>query len=87
MPWSQNANESTSDTVNISEGITVSSNITNTDSKMDSDGFRVINKTTGETVMEGTEDGGKFKTIDSNRGSIAGVLMQKIGNQTWISGV
>ena len=87
IPWTQNANESTSDTVNISKGITVSSNTTNTDAKMDSDGFRVINKSTGETVMEGTDEGGKFKKVEAEKGTIGGVIIQKVGNQSWISGV
>lgn len=85
--WTQNANESTSDTVNISKGITVSSNTTNTDAKMDSDGFRVINKSTGESVMEGTDEGGKFKKVEAEKGTIGGVITQKVGNQSWISGV
>ena len=85
--WTQNANESTSDTVNISKGITVSSNITNTNAKMDSDGFRVINKSNGETVMEGTDEGGKFKKVEAEKGTIGGVIIQKVGNQSWISGV
>lgn len=87
MPWTQNANESTSDTVNISKGITVSSNTSNTLSTMNDDGFKVKNATTSEEVMVATDDGGKFKNIEASRGSVAGVLMQKIGNQTWISGV
>ena len=87
MPWTQNANESTSDTVNISKGITVSSNTSNTLSTMNDDGFKVKNATTNEEVMVATDDGGKFKNIEANRSSIAGVLMQKIKNQTWISGV
>ena len=87
IPWTQNANESTSDTVNISKGITVSSNATNTDAKMDSDGFRVVNKSTGETVMEGTDEGGKFNKVEAEKGTIGGVIIQKVGNQTWISGV
>ncbi len=85
--WTQNANESTSDTVNISKGITVSSNTTNTNAKMDSDGFRVTNKSTGESVMEGTDEGGKFKKVEAEKGTIGGVIIQKVSNQTWISGV
>ncbi len=87
IPWTQNANESTSDTVNISKGITVSSNTTNTDAKMDSDGFRVTNKSTGDTVMEGTDEGGKFKKVEAEKGTIGGVIIQNVGNQSWISGV
>lgn len=85
--WTQNANESTSDTVNISKGITVDSNTTNTKAKMDSDGFRVTNKSTGESVMEGTDEGGKFKKVEAEKGTIGGVIIQKVSNQTWISGV
>ena len=87
IPWTQNANESTSDTVNISKGITVNSNTTNTKAKMDSDGFRVTNKSTGESVMEGTDEGGKFKKVEAEKGTIGGVIIQKVSNQTWISGV
>lgn len=87
IPWTQNANESTSDTVNISKGITVNSNTTNTKAKMDSDGFRVTNKSTGESVMEGTDEGGKFKKVEAEKGTIGGVIIQKVGNQSWISGV
>lgn len=85
--WTQNANESTSDTVNISKGITVNSNTTNTKAKMDSDGFRVTNKSTGESVMEGTDEGGKFKKVEAEKGTIGGVIIQNVGNQSWISGV
>lgn len=85
--WTQNANESTSDTVNISKGITVDSNTTNTKAKMDSDGFRVTNKSTGESVMEGTDEGGKFKKVEAEKGTIGGVIIQNVGNQSWISGV
>lgn len=87
IPWTQNANESTSDTVNISKGITVNSNTTNTKAKMDSDGFRVTNKSTGESVMEGTDEGGKFKKVEAEKGTIGGVIIQNVGNQSWISGV
>ena len=87
IPWTQNANESTSDTVNISKGITVDSNTTNTKAKMDSDGFRVTNKSTGESVMEGTDEGGKFKKVEAEKGTIGGVIIQNVGNQSWISGV
>lgn len=87
LTWTQNANESTSDTVNISKGITVSSSTTNTDAKMDYDGFRVLNKTTGESVMEGTDTGGKFKDLTSTgKTDLSGLIIQNVSDEIWITG-
>lgn len=87
IPWSQNANESTSDTVNISKGITVSSNTTNTVATMKSDGFKVRNKTTNEEVMSATDTGGLFKDITSTGVSkLSGLIIQQIGDEIWITG-
>ena len=87
IPWSQNANESTSDTVNISKGITVSSNTTNTVATMKSDGFKVRNKTTNEEIMSATDTGGLFKDITSTGVSkLSGLIIQQIGDEIWITG-
>lgn len=87
IPWSQNANESTSDTVNISKGITVSSNTTNTIATMKSDGFKVRNKTTNEEIMSATDTGGLFKDITSTGVSkLSGLIIQQIGDEIWITG-
>lgn len=87
IPWSQNANESTSDTVNISKGITVSSNTTNTVATMKSDGFKVRNKTTNEEIMSSTDTGGLFKDITSTGVSkLSGLIIQQIGDEIWITG-
>lgn len=87
IPWTQNANETTSDTVNISKGITVESDATNTVSTMKNDGFKVKNKTTEETVMEATDTGGKFKDLTSTGlTNLSGLIIQTIGDEIWISG-
>lgn len=87
IPWTQNANETTSDTVNISKGITVASDATNTVSTMKNDGFKVKNKTTEETVMEATDTGGKFKDLTSTGlTNLSGLIIQTIGDEIWISG-
>lgn len=84
--WSQNANESHSDTVNISDGITVSSSSSNTDAKMDDDGFRVLNKGTQNTVLKATDDGIEATEVKANKGNIAGLIIQEISDEIWITG-
>lgn len=87
LVWTQNANESRSDTVQISEGITTTSSITDTKATMDSAGFIVRNKTTGITVMEATKTGGKFLDLTSTgKSNLSGLLVQKVGSKICING-
>lgn len=84
--WSQNANETRTDTVKIGKGITVSSSSTNTIWKADSDGNRIINTDTNEVVAEFTDKGTVTKNLEvNNTAEIAGILIQEIDGQTWIS--
>ena len=84
--WTQNANETRTDTVKIGKGITVSSSLTNTIWKADADGNRIINTDTGETVAEFTDKGTVTKNIKvKETAEIAGILIQEIDGQTWIS--
>lgn len=86
--WSQNANETITDTVKIGKGVQVESSSTNTYWRADSDGSRVFNKTTNEVVREDTDKGTKTKELVSTDTSIInGVLFARVGNQRWISGV
>ena len=88
LTWSQNANETITDTVKISKGIEVSSNTTNTIARIDSDGSRVLNKTTGEVVREDTDKGTITNQFESRSTSkINGLLVVKTGKQVWMSGV
>lgn len=87
LVWTQNANESRSDTVQISEGITTTSSITDTKATMDSAGFIVRNKTTGIAVMEATKTGGKFLDLTSTgKSNLSGLLVQKVGSKICING-
>lgn len=87
LVWTQNANESRSDTVQISEGITTTSSVTDTKATMDSAGFIVRNKTTGTAVMEATKTGGKFLDLTSTgKSNLSGLLVQKVGSKICING-
>ena len=87
LVWTQNANESKSDTVQISEGITATSSVTDTKATMDSEGFIVRNKTTGTAVMEATKTGGKFLDLTSTgKSNLSGLLVQKVGSKICING-
>lgn len=87
LVWTQNANESRSDTVQISEGITATSSVTDTKATMDSAGFIVRNKTTGTAVMEATKTGGKFLDLTSTgKSNLSGLLVQKVGSKICING-
>lgn len=61
--WTQNQNETSSDTVKIGKGIQVESTSSNTYTRIDSDGNRTFNKTTKEVVAEQTDKGTKTKEL------------------------
>lgn len=84
--WEQNANETYTDTVQIGKGIQVNSSETNTYTRIDSDGNRVFNKATGKVISEFTDKGMETQDMVVNgKAEIAGMLVQKVGNQTWLS--
>lgn len=85
--WVQNANESKSDSVQIGEGIKATSNITNTEATMDSEGFQVQNKTTKKIVMKATATGGLFNDLTSTGNStISGLIIRKSGTKVTLNG-
>lgn len=83
--WSQNANETQTDTVSIGKGIQVEATGNDTYTRIDADGTRIFNKNTGDVVTEFTKEGTDTKRIISEVGQIGGILIQEIDNQTWIS--
>lgn len=83
--WTQNPNETRTDTVQIGKGIQVNSSTKNTYTRIDADGNRTFNSATGEVVMEATDKGVSTKQVTAEVGSIAGILIQVIDGQTWIS--
>lgn len=84
--WSQNPNETHTDTVDIGKGIKVKSSTTNTELNADSDGIRVINTNTSDVVAEFTDKGMETEEmVVRGKAQIAGLLFQEIESQSWIS--
>lgn len=84
--WTQNQNETTSDTVKIGKGIQVESSSSNTYTRIDSDGNRTYNKTTGEVVSEQTDKGTLTKElIVQDLADICGCLVNNVDGQVWFS--
>ena len=85
--WTQNPNETRTDTVKIGKGIEVISSVQDTKLKADADGVRIVEVSNENNVVaEFTKDGTRIKKlIAENQAQIAGILIQQIGDQTWIS--
>lgn len=85
--WTPNANEIISGAVKAnSSGLEITSNVKNTKLKAGAKGVEIQNVITGENVAEFTDTG--TETVDlkvKGKAQIAGILIQKVGNQTWIS--
>ena len=85
QPWTQNPNETRTDTVTIGKGIEVTSSTTDTRTKIDSDGNRVYNNR-NEIVMEATDKGMKTQYLESTNGAdISGLMVETINNQIWLA--
>lgn len=84
--WSQNANETITDTVTIGKGIKVKSSTKNTELRADADGIRVHNTNTNETVAEFTDKGMETEEmVVRGKAQIAGMLVQQVDSQIWLS--
>jgi hypothetical protein len=83
--WTQNPNETRTDTVTIGKGIQVNSSEKNTYTRIDADGNRTFNADTHEVVAEMTDKGVVTAEIEANKSQIGGILTQEIDGQTWIS--
>lgn len=86
LTYSQNANETTTDTVQIGEGIKITSSTTNSTFKADSDGIRVENKS-NNTTTEFLDTGMKTTNVEAGRGTIANLLIEEVDGQVWIVGL
>ena len=88
LAYSQNQNETTTDTVNISKGITITSSTANTLFKANSDGIRIFDeKSSSDTPITEFTDTGMTtkKMIVKEEAQIVGLLVQQVGNQTWFT--
>lgn len=85
--WSQYQNEVHTGTVNISKGIEVEATENDTKATMNADGFNVINKNTSAKVLKATDTGIETTDIKADKGTIGGMSVKKVQNQSWIVGV
>ena len=85
LAYSQNQNETTTDTVKIGQGITITSSNTDTTFKANSDGIRTLDRN-GNELTKFTDVGMTTKKMIVQEDSqIVGTLWQEIGGQTWIT--
>ena len=87
LAYTQNQNETTTDTVNISTGITITSSDTNTTFKAQSDGIRVFNSRDLDNPVTEFVDTGMItdEATIKNKSQIVGTLWQEVDGQTWIT--
>ena len=83
--WTQNPNETRTDTVTIGKGIQVNSSTKNTYARFDADGNRIYNSSTNEVVTELTDKGVDTDKVTADVGQVGGILIQVIDGQTWFS--
>lgn len=83
--WTQNPNETRTETVTIGKGIRVDSDRNNTYTRIDADGTRIFNKDTNNTTTTFTDKGIDTEYIKSNKGEIGGLLIQTMERQIWFS--
>lgn len=80
--WSQSANEVHTDTVNISKGVTVEATENDTKATLGANGLNVVNKITNAKVLKATDTGIETTDIKATSGTISGLMLKKVGNQT-----
>lgn len=85
--WTQNSNESYTDNVQIGKGIKIKSTGTDTEFEATAGGILINNTNSNQPVSEFTKYGTKTdELIVKKDAQIAeGILIQKIGEQTWFS--
>ena len=85
LAYSQNANETITDTVNISKGITITSSVSEVKFTANNDGIRT--KTLqGQEITTFTAAGMTTKqAVIENQAQIVGILRQRVGDQVWDS--
>lgn len=80
--FTNNANETISDTVMIGKGIQIRATGVNTELDAQADGIRIKNINTGSTTTEFTDKGTITNELTTNKATIAKVLVNDTGTQT-----
>lgn len=87
LPYQQAQNELKSTQVSIAEEIKVESNTENTITTLGARGLEGRNKTTNEIVFKQTDTGTYSKHIETESAKIANLVIEKVGDQVWITGI
>lgn len=86
LAYSQNQNETTTDTVNISKGITItSSNDENVKFKADYDGIRILDGANNPKTKFTDKGMETDEAIIRYKEQTCGTLIQEVGEQTWFT--
>lgn len=80
--YSNNSNETISDTVMIGKGIQIRATGVNTELDAQADGIRIKNINTNQTTTEFTDKGTTTNELNTNKATIAKVLINDTGTQT-----
>ena len=85
LAYSQNENETTTETVNISKGITITSTNMETIFKANANGIRILTLQ-NETIAYFTDKGlSTNELIVKNKAQVCGTLISEVGDQTWFT--
>lgn len=85
LAYSQNQNETTTDTVNISKGITITSSVKEVKFKANADGIRTLDRN-NNVLTEFTDTGMTTNEATiKNEATIVGILRQRVDDQIWDS--
>jgi len=86
LAYSQNQNETVTNTVNISKGITITVSDKEVQFTANNDGIRTINTRTNEEITKFTDIGMETPQAKiSDSAEIVGIYRQRVGNQIWDS--
>ena len=86
LTYSQNNNEIKTDTVEISEGIKITSTATDSVFRANADGIRTENKL-GEVTTEFLDNGMKTTDLEADKGIVANLLITEVSGQVWLTGL
>ncbi len=85
LAYSQNANETTTETVNISKGITITSTNMETIFKANANGIKILTLQK-ETIAYFTDKGlSTNELIVKNKAQMCSTLISEVGDQTWFT--
>lgn len=86
LDWTQNSNETITDTVKIGKGIEISSTADDVKFKADTDGIRILDADTDEVTSKFTRAGTETNNlIAHNSANLGGLMFRKVNDKVWIT--